>query len=307
MNSHSVEILLSTYNGEKYLKEQLSSLSSQSMDNIRITVRDDGSTDGTLEILHNFCRDNESLTYFSDRNVGVVASFLALLEISSDQSEFVAFCDQDDVWHRHKLEVAVNRLTDGNSRCPKMYCSRTKLVDEELNFIGYGRGVKRPASFENAMLQNIATGCTIVLNRSAVDLLKKRLPNAAKIRMHDWWVYLVISAFGSVIFDNNSYIYYRQHANNVVGVNVGFTFWLNRILRVFKRNKRQIVDHVTEFYRLYGEDLPGPKRTVCLRFIEYAGSENVVKRILYSLNAPVYRQSMLDNFLFRMLIIIGYR
>lgn len=188
-----------------------------------------------------------------------------------------------------------------------MYCCRTRLVDEDLKFIGYGHKLSKPTGLENAILQNIATGCTIVLNRVAINLLQKHFPNTDKVLMHDWWVYLVVSAFGEVIFDDNAYIDYRQHEENVIGVRNGLRFWRQRLARLLSRDKNQLLDQVGEFFKLYEADLPEKQRKLCLDFLNECGSSSFIDRLLYAIKAPVYRQSTLDDGLFRVLLIIGVR
>ena len=307
MRTRKVEVLLSTYNGEKFVGEQLKSIQSQTSGNVFIKIRDDGSTDRTVDIVRGYCLNNDNIEIREDKNVGVVGSFLDLLYSTNIDSEFVAFSDQDDVWHNNKLEVAISQLAMIETGTPAMYCCRTRLVDENLNFIGYGNGLSKPAGLENAILQNIATGCTIVLNRSAVDILIKNFVNYDKVIMHDWWIYLVVSCFGEVIFDDDAYIDYRQHSNNVVGHRKGLVLWLQRLKRVFNRDKRRLITQIEEFFRLYGSELSGEKRELCLGFLNEGGSSNVFSRLRYASKAPIYRQSTVDDLIARILLVIGVR
>jgi glycosyltransferase involved in cell wall biosynthesis len=307
MIKYKVEVLLSSYNGETFIKEQLASIASQSIKGVHLSIRDDGSTDDTLNLIRNFCAENPMSRYIEADNIGVVGSFLSLLQNAALDNDFVAFSDQDDVWHREKLEVAIKRLSEVRNGYPAMYCCRTRLVDQDLAFIGYGHGLPRPAVLKNALIQNVATGCTIVLNREAIDLLQRHFPDTDNVLMHDWWVYIVVSAFGEVCFDDNAYIDYRQHERNIVGVQNGLQFWLLRFSRILNRDKCQIVNQVKEFFDLYGTELPEKEKQLCLDFVNEGGSRYFFKRLLYAIKAPVYRQSVLDDILFRALVIGGVR
>lgn len=307
MMKKKIEVLLSTYNGEMFIKEQLASIASQSVKDLRLSIRDDGSTDGTRNLIRNFCAENPIYKYVEADNIGVVGSFLSLLQGAALDSDFVAFSDQDDIWHKDKLKAAIEKFSEVRDGYPAMYCCRTRLVDRDLNFIGYGHGVPRPATLQNALIQNVATGCTIVLNREAIDLLQRHFPDTDNVLMHDWWVYLVVSAFGEVFFDDNAYIDYRQHERNVVGVQNGLEFWLLRFSRLLNRDKYQILGQVKEFVDLYGTELLEKERQLCLDFLNEGGSSSFFKRLLYAIKTPVYRQSALDDVLFRILMIGGVR
>jgi len=306
MREARVEVLMSTFNGCRYLEKQIDSILAQSLNNVKLTIRDDGSTDDTLSVLNRYS-SMKDIDIYGEENVGVVGSFFELIYKVDDSSQFVAFSDQDDVWHQRKLEVALDKLSRAEGGKPAMYCSRTRLVDEELRFIALGRGISRPVGLKNAVLQNIATGCTVVLNREAVDALKVKRPDIKNINMHDWWIYLVISGLGEVIFDNESYIDYRQHDSNVIGGSSGIKFWVSRFKRVLKRDKEEITLQLKEFLEVYSSDIPVEQVAMCREFIDIGASHNFFKRIRYALISPLYRQSLFDDLLFRILLVLGYR
>ncbi|PPK51359.1 glycosyltransferase family 2 protein [Marinobacter persicus] len=297
---------MSTFNGCRYLDKQIESILDQSLDNVKITVRDDGSTDGTVSLLNRYSSVKD-IEIYEEKNVGVVGSFFELIYKVDDSSQFVAFSDQDDFWHQRKLEAALDKLSRVEAGKPAMYCSRTRLVDENLRFISLGRGISRPVALENAVIQNIATGCTIVLNREAVDILKAKRPNIRNIKMHDWWVYLVISGLGEVIFDNEPYIDYRQHDSNVIGGSNGLQFWLSRFKRIFKRERAEITIQLQEFLENYSREIPVEQVDMCRKFIDIGAGHNFFKRMRYALISPLYRQSRFDDLLFRILLVLGYR
>ena len=214
MGIPKVAVLLSTYNGARHLDVLLSSIREQQYRNWHVVARDDGSIDDTIVILGNWTA-TIPLTFVVGTHVGAKASFLKLLYDCSDY-DIVAFADQDDVWYSNKIARATQALLDLPQSQPAMYCSRAHIVDEKLRPLGFTLDWPCPPSFENALVENIAMGCTVALNKSAVSLLQ-RAPSPGNARMHDWWCYLVIAAFGSVIFDPLPSLLYRQHGRNTVG------------------------------------------------------------------------------------------
>jgi glycosyltransferase involved in cell wall biosynthesis len=153
----TVQVLLSTYNGERYLAELIESLLQQDYPNTEILVRDDGSTDGTVLILSQYAAQGR-LRLVKGRNVGVPSSYFELLALSSEEAAFCAFCDQDDVWNRDKLSRAVAQLKGARQDHPVLYCTAVDVVNEELGNIGRSAPLKRPLGFRNALVQNVATG-----------------------------------------------------------------------------------------------------------------------------------------------------
>ena len=213
-------ILLSAYNGEKYLDEQLESLIRQEGVDIHILVRDDGSKDTTRDIVRRWQDTHPCIIDFvQGENVGFAMSFTLLLQEAVNRYptvEYFAFCDQDDVWLPEKMQKAVEKLEIEAKDIPVAYCSNTRLVDSNLRFIrmGWKKGEARLTK-ERALIQCFATGCTMVFNRRAVDVYVSHLPEVIKV--HDFLMYQLCMFLGKVIYDENSYILYRQHGNNQIG------------------------------------------------------------------------------------------
>lgn len=159
MATRSVEVLLSTYNGEKYLPDQLESVRRQSYRDVWVTVRDDGSTDGTSELLDRLLSGRPYTRLVMGAHAGAAQSFMSLLRGVNSDVSYAAFCDQDDVWLPDKLDIGVSRIQHLNG--PAMYCSAVILVTEDLAEVKVHRRCVRGPSFENALAENIATGCTI--------------------------------------------------------------------------------------------------------------------------------------------------
>lgn len=169
-----VLVLMSTYNGEKYIEEQLNSLLSQTYKEIDILIRDDGSTDRTINLIEDYIDKNkENITLIKGKNIGVVNSFFNLIDHVKNEYFYFAFCDQDDYWEKNKIEVAVNKLNELGNELPLMYCSNKKIVDSNLKLIKTFEKNMIIPNFGNAMVENIATGCTMLINSKLLDILKK--------------------------------------------------------------------------------------------------------------------------------------
>jgi len=296
-----VQVLLSTFNGEKFLAALMDSLLQQDYPNIEILVRDDGSEDGTLSILSQYASFG-NVSIFEGRNLGVPKSYFKLIQMSSPSVDCYAFCDQDDIWEKDKISRAVGFLEQLPQATPSLYCSSVVLVDEDLNVIGRSQIPRRGPSFENALVQNITTGCTIVINKASRQLLLRKIPETA--RMHDWWIYLVISAFGKVIYDAEPRILYRQHSSNVIGVKVGtIAKWAARIQRFLKTSRLPLVTKQAErFRKIYGPSLTLEKKAILDRFID--SRKSFTGRLGYAFSGEVYRQTTIDNIILRLLIIM---
>jgi hypothetical protein len=214
-----VAVLLSVYQGDRFLPAQLGSIAQQRGVDWRIIWRDDFPARPTLSIGRFIMGHGgrvEPDPVGPAEHLGVGASFLRLLASVPEDVAFAAFADQDDVWLPDKLRRACDSLATVPDHIPAMACGRQTLVDQALLPIGLSPLPGRRLGFRNAIVQNVATGCTIVLNRAARHLLLDMPPPVGAL--HDWWCYLAVSAVGGqVLFDTEPSILYRQHAANVVG------------------------------------------------------------------------------------------
>ena len=213
-----VAIVLSTLNGAMFLPEQLSSFVAQKGVRWRLYWRDDGSADESVATMEAFEAGEgagRSVRVDTARLVGVTGSYMALLRAAvSDGAGVVAFSDQDDVWLPEKLLRAITQL--GEAQGPALYCSRQVLVDEGLHPLTDSAPIRVRPGFAAALTQNIATGCTVVLNPAAAALVASSVPPPPSL--HDWWSYLVVAgAGGRIVADEEPTVLYRQHAANAVG------------------------------------------------------------------------------------------
>lgn len=213
-----VGILLSTYNGEKYLKEQLDSILRQNSVEIELFIRDDGSSDHTNAILTDYVNNDKRVHVSFGDNVGVGNSFMNLLYSVPETFDYYGFSDQDDIWNEEKVIEAINALRD--NEC-SLYASNQKCIDKDGNYLymRYSDGDQMHLTPLSIMCQNTIAGCTFVFDAKLFKLLKERRPSVEllRLRIHDVWVAMAAAITGRIYYDNRSYIKYRQHESNVVG------------------------------------------------------------------------------------------
>ena len=230
MKHKTICILLCKLNGERFLEEQLRSIKTGAFLSAHFLVSDDGSTDAGLAITKRVLA--ETGFAFSIRqgpSQGFAENFRSLILAADTDSDFYAFCDQDDVWHDDKLSVAAEYILQHSAHIPVLYGSRTRITDDNNQPIGFSPLFAKAPSFQNALVQSIAGGNTMVMNKAALILLQKACENAGFIS-HDWFAYQMITGAGGVfIMDQTPHIDYRQHDNNAVGSNAGFLAVFDRL------------------------------------------------------------------------------
>ncbi|HHY49288.1 MAG TPA: glycosyltransferase family 2 protein [Alphaproteobacteria bacterium] len=227
-------ILLATRNGARYIDEQLRSLAELDWPAIDVHVSDDGSTDATLDHLASW-RERWTRGAFAvsqGPRAGFSENFRSLLCDDAIEADYVAFCDQDDVWLPDKMRVAAGTI--GHLRGPALFCSTTTLIDQDGRVVGHSPMFRRPPGFRNALVQSLAGGNTMVLNRAALRLLREGARRTGFVS-HDWFAYqLVTGAGGTVCYSLRPLVRYRQHGGNVVGSNTGWGARLERLRLVWR-------------------------------------------------------------------------
>lgn len=317
MNDCRFLVLLSTYNGEKFLVEQLDSIFFQKGIEVTLLIRDDGSQDNTLDLLYDYmkCHPSYKIIVKEEDNIGSAMSFYCLLLMAYElrnQYDFFAFSDQDDVWLEDKLKTAID-FFDPQCGKPQLYCSNLCVVDVRLQPLGMMRKPKSIYNKANALIESFATGCTFVFNREMVELFYKYKPKT--LIHHDLWVFHSCLLLGNVYYDNNSYIYYRQHSSNVVGAkNTLFLRWRSRLRSLKTLKKQHYREHeAKELLRVYSDLLSLADRELVSFLALY--KENFLNRISFFF-APVnpfcnlekrqYKMiSWMDDFWFRCRILLG--
>jgi hypothetical protein len=242
-------VLLSLYNPSlDFLKIQLDSINKQIDVDLEIIVRIDGFDFMLQDWLEGYLKETElKFTILTGERIGACASFFELLKHVQNY-EYIAFADQDDYWASSKLKSTV--LPDKNI-LPTLIIAGMKDFkhNDEISLILESKEErhKTPKAhlFSNALIENVFQGARMTLNRSATDLIKSNLPNADKVVMHDAWIYLVLSAFGSVRQVNEITFLYRQHENNLIGLKS--KSFLNRTRRIFWKNNDKRMSMAEEF------------------------------------------------------------
>lgn len=243
----TVAIVLSTYNGEKYLEDQLDSIIKQSYQDWRLYIRDDGSSDETKLIIERYSQLDSRISFLKNEiNLGVIKSFLYLLTKAS--ANYYMFCDQDDIWLEDKISNTLAFMKEKENQVIKPYVIHTDLqvVDENLNIIAPSRFElqdipKTQSSYMSSFIRNNVTGCTVMINHQ----LKKLIIESDKIIMHDWWIALIGLSLGEVCFLPTADILYRQHGGNTLGAKKysRLTFLINRLNKLKEIIKGSSVDN----------------------------------------------------------------
>lgn len=216
-----VDILMGTYNGEKYLSNQIESLLNQSYKNWKLIIRDDGSTDNTIKIILKYIEKYPNkITIIQDnkKGLGPKDNFLELLKYSNE--DYIMFCDQDDIWLPHKIKVSLEKIMDIEENKPALVHSDLKVVDENLNIISksfwkYANIDYKIQNTNRLIVQNNVTGCTVIINRKLKNLVVGKFFNRSI--MHDWVIAIVASLFGKIEYIEDQTILYRQHGSNKIG------------------------------------------------------------------------------------------
>lgn len=226
-------VVVSAYNGERYIEEQLKSVFAQSLPPARVLVRDDGSNDGTAEILEAYERRG-LIEFVCGKNLGVVGSFFELMDLAQPTADYIALCDQDDVWHDDKLKRAYEKLAGISPQTPALYCSEYVFCDAHMNPLEKSRLNLRGVDFDRMLYENRVSGNTCMLNSA----LAQRVVQAGRqgVYTHDWWLGLVACALGQLVFDDYASLDYRRTGSNASPTgNTGLTLLRYRIKTFFQK------------------------------------------------------------------------
>jgi len=291
-----VAILLATYNGEAFLAAQLSSLINQSYTNWVIYASDDGSQDGTLKILTDTQQvlGERKLVILPGPRQGFVENFISLLQNRMIDADYFAFCDQDDVWHPDRLERGIRCLQENADGGAALFCSRTRLIDSAGDVVGYSVKFKKPPSFANALVQNIAGGNTMLFNSRARKLLSD-LTYSHPLIAHDWWCYLLIAGCGGQIhYSCDLLVDYRQHEKNLIGANASLKNMITRLKKMlsgdfsrWNQSNIAILHDARALLRI--------ENSVALDWFDKARTGSVFHRAYCLIRSGAHRQTFLGN------------
>lgn len=303
INMKKVNVLLSAYNGEKYIEEQIESILNQTHTNLELYVRDDGSKDNTLAVLKKY-EDNPLVHVIKGENVGFIKSFLELVRLCSD-ADFYAYSDQDDVWFPGKLEMAMEffEREQKNHEIPILYFSNYDFYNGNMEFVEHAKTPSITPSFHNALVDCLSLGFNSVFNHCARSMICEQMPEHSC--GHDWWTYMVCVAMGKVIYDDRPTVCYRRHGSNVSAGGMSFLkFQIWRLKKFFLNDYfSNIRRQMREFYDFYRDRLlPEDRKLLELFCQEKYRISTALKKTFYSKR---YRGKMTDELMVRFIMLIG--
>ena len=290
-----IAILMTTFNGELFLEDQLNSIKVQFHKNWKLFVSDDGSNDKTLSILKSYQKrwGKSKLIIRHGPQKTFSYNFLSLSADKKIKADFYAYCDQDDVWLPSKLSVAIKTLQKESPKKPLLYCGRTTYVDEHLKIRGLSPLYNKPPTFQNALVQSLAGGNTMVFNTHTKKLLEDM--GKKEIISHDWWTYLLVTAAGGkVIYDEVPHILYRQHQAMLVGANTSIYGHISRFKGLIEgRFKRWNSLHIDALKSSHLKITP-LNQSILTKFI-FGRTRNISVRLGMIKSIGLYRQSWQGN------------
>jgi glycosyltransferases involved in cell wall biogenesis len=260
----SVVVIMSTYNGSKHVVKQLDSIFAQKGVDVSVFVRDDGSKDNTIAILEEYAKTH-TVIIFKGENVGWERSFLLALEKASE-ADYYAFSDQDDIWFENKLLSAIKALEQCRQELVMYHCNKIS-VDEGLTPLPHQiKRIARPLNRENAIIQEYAQGCSIVINNKTKRFIVERIPSQ-KIA-HDYWIGLLCYLFGKVIYNDGKFFYHISHGTNASSEGHLLKSWKERLYR-FKSKQPIYYFPCDDLLRLCNDRLSNQDKEFIYRLKNY--------------------------------------
>jgi len=297
-NRPLVKIVTSAFNGEKYIREQVNSVLKQTYPNIELYIRDNCSTDKTLNLLQEYVSNPRIHIIKGDKNLGIVGGYFTVLRLCGT-ADYYAYCDCDDVWPEKKIEEAITMLEQERNDIPVLYCSRTSFCDENLNFMHLGP-IYHP-SFSRCLLESISSGSSYVLNAKAREIIIQNVPKHAIYQDH--WTYMVCQGLGKVIFDPRPLMMYRRHGENVTVSSADrYKLMLWRIKHFLMNGEiKGIRDQIAEFSVLYADQLSTKDRKTLNLFTK----RSIVAALKKVFWPQRFRRTLSDEVLLRVLFLAG--
>lgn len=299
MEEKKVAVILSTYNGERFVREQLDSILNQTYKNFEIVVRDDGSSDNTVNIIKEYQKNNKNITLYERENVGFVKSFFELLKLAD--ADYYSYADQDDVWIQNKIELAVQELNKLDNTKPNMVFGNSDYYDENMKFIGKGDRNKK-YSFLRALFACCGQGMTMTVNKKTRDMIIENNPKSCFF--HDWWTYLLCVGLGNVAYNNVTTVKYRRRKENATSEGQGYIRLLmwrikNLLLNDGMQDIKQQMLNYKEYY--YYQLSKENKQIIDLFSSDYS-LENSFKKAFYPKRI---RNRLIDDIMIRIIFLMG--
>ena len=300
----TILVMMSSYNGEKHISEQIDSILNQkTVHDIYLRIRDDGSADGTCDIIEKYVdKYHGQVELIRGENIGYNASFFFLIQNASGY-DYYSISDQDDVWLEDKLQTACDAIDRVKKNIPVLYASTSYLVHDDLQPYGTTRKKVRRMSMMNTIIQNICPGHTQVMNNQLLHLIKDDL-DTSKIYVYDSWIQNVANLYGKILFDNTPHTYYRQYEGNQLGSGVGK---IGQLLASLKRDKTgdglKYRRQIEYFYTKHKDALK--KKNMAPEIKRLITAKKLLDRLKYSVTGKVYRQSKLETCFFYLAVVLG--
>lgn len=289
---YNIDILLPTYNGSLYLEELINSILKQSVENWRILIHDDVSSDNTIEICQKFLieyPDKIQIIENQGQHLGIIGSYAKLLE--SSDADYIMLCDHDDIWLQHKIKKSIEKIQELEGKygkdIPLMVHTDLIVVDQKLNVLEKSFWKYRNLnpnignSINRLLLQNIVTGCTILINKKLKEL---SIPIPAGALIHDWWIALIAVVFGKIGYITEPLILYRQHTSNAMGAK---RFNIKYILNLILKNRDKIKGSILEsqiqaevFLNKFSGFINNKDLKIITEFVNISKKDFIVKRLI---------------------------
>lgn len=303
MKKKKVVILMSTFNGERYLSSQIDSILKQTYKNWQLFIRDDGSTDNTANIIKKYCSLDNRVHFYNKNectNVGVVHSFMDLLK--NTEADYYMFSDQDDYWLRNKIKDTLSlMLSIKNQNKPICVHTNYSTVDSQLRLKNDNKSRKIFSKFEELLFCNCIVGCTMMINNKLKQLINFDDFNYSQIYMHDWWMGLIASEFGQVLYLKKNTMLYRQHGNNVVGdVNNKYQLLLSRLINsTYDKNEiLKIINIADAFYKEFAFKMNKKSLLYCKSYGNVLHNSDFIHNLLLVIKLPPQKRLLIQKLYF---------
>lgn len=297
IDSGQTAIIICTKNGGLFIEDQLESIKNQTYSEFDIYISENNSSDDTLEKIYKFKKNNPDINCIvSNGDDGFFSNnFINLIKSINKDYKYYAFCDQDDIWLDFHLNRGINHLKKYDVNAPCLVCSSTILINVKGRHIGNSKIFSKSPSFQNALVQSIAGGNTMVFNKGAFNLLKNLNINNNNVPSHDWMLYILVTAYGGkVVYEKNPSVCYRQHSSNIIGSNAGFIAFCKRVKLALEGSWKKWTK-VNLSLLLKQKDLPIQSKNIINDFYLLHSSKNIFKKLFLLKKLGLYRQSFLGN------------
>lgn len=307
MVTEKIAVLLSSYNGERFLQQQIDSILNQKTDcEVTLFIRDDGSSDGTRDILKKISMIDSRVKCSFEENVGLNRSFFKLLSMAAllpKEFKYFALSDQDDVWDDNKLQVAVTAIRKEEANMPILYGCASRPVSETLEELPVKRTQNREITFYNSIIQNFIAGHTHVMNRALLNLISD--VDASNLHGHDSLIINVALLYGKLIYDRTPHVSYRQHSRNELGTsNSSKLSWvIRRLKRINDGESKQYARQIEYIAEKYKNGMTDEQKSEIEKML--TSRKSFVGRAKYLAHKRVYRQETFDDMAFCVLYLFG--